>query len=183
MVRNAVVGRMSLVLLGCLGGWGLAEEDSDSEIFGRGVHAYNAGDLTQANSLLTQLIDKNSNDPRPYYFRGLAQFGLGDGQAAIADYARGADLEVNGEKKFNVSQALQRVQGQQRIDIEQQRTAARRAAADKKKKRDQVRYEQLQRREDSCCTIPSARRPTSATLPFPRPLNPIRRIRSAAIWC
>ncbi len=179
MVRNAVVGGMSLVLLGCMGGWGLAEEDSAAEILGRGVHAYNAGDLTQANSLLTQLIDKNSVDPRVYYFRGLALAGLGDRQAAIADFTRGADLEVNGEKKFNVSQSLERIQGQQRIDIEQQRAAARSAAAQKKKKRDQARYEQLQRRDDVVLYDPKRPAPDLSDVavpptPQPDPSDPFR---------
>jgi hypothetical protein len=169
MIRNAVVGLTSLALLACIGGWGLAEEDSAAEIYGRSVHAYNAGDFAKATGLLTQLIDKKTADPRPYYFRGLAQAGLGNLDAAKADYAQGAKLEVNGKQKFDVAQALQRVQGRQRIDIEQQRASARRAAVEKKKKRDQARYERLRRREDLVLYDPSRPAPDLSNLSIPEP--------------
>lgn len=170
MIRNAVVGLTSLALLGCIGGWGLAEEDSGTaEIYGRSVHAYNAGDYAKATELLTQLIDKKTADPRPYYFRGLAQAGLGNLDGAKADYALGANLEVNGKQKFDVAQALQRIQGQQRIDIEQQRALARRLAAEKKKKRDQARYERLRRREDLVLYDPNRPAPDLSNLSIPEP--------------
>jgi hypothetical protein len=171
MIRNAVVGLMSLALLGCVGGWALAEDLGASEIYGRGVHAYNSGDLIKATELLTQLINKQTVDPRVYYFRGLAQAGLGSIDAARADFARGADLEVNGKQKFDVAAALQRVQGQPRMEIERQRAAARRAAAAKKKKRDLARYERLRRREDLVLYDPNRPAIDRSELTIPNPVQ------------
>jgi hypothetical protein len=170
MIRNAVVGIMSLALLGCVGGWARAEDQGAADIYGRGVHAYNSGDLFKATELLTQLINKQTVDPRVYYFRGLAQSGLGSIDAARADFAKGAELEVNGKQKYDVAAALQRVQGQQRMEIERQRAAARRAAAAKKKKRDQARYEQLRRREDLVLYDPNRPAVDRSELSIPNPV-------------
>ncbi len=42
------------------------------EVYGRGVHAYFAGDDVRATEWLNSVIEAGSQDPRVYYYRGLS---------------------------------------------------------------------------------------------------------------
>ncbi|MCC9656107.1 hypothetical protein [Rhodopirellula halodulae] len=95
-----------------------------AEIYGRGVHAYNAGNYSKAYELLSMAIDNNIRDPRAYYFRGLAANASGMGYAE-GDWQMGADLEARGGDSRSIGQALSRVQGSQRLKLESIREKAR----------------------------------------------------------
>jgi hypothetical protein len=150
MIWHRTVLWMSFGLIALVGTLSRAQDESATELYGRGVHAYFAGDYPRAVELLSASIELLDSDPRAYYFRGLALAGLEGIEAGAADFAMGADVEVNKTDKryYDIHSALQRVQGRLRLEIEQHRTAARQAAADRKVKRDRIRYEQLKRRED-----------------------------------
>lgn len=100
-------------------------QDPLDELYGLGVHAYFCGRLDVASQLLTQAIDAGSQDPRAYYFRGLAQSRQGGLGAGAADFQAGAELEVAARKAVNVAKALERIQGSHRVEIEKARQAAR----------------------------------------------------------
>jgi len=141
---------MTLVLVSLLGTYAVGQDEGAAQLYGNGVHAYFAGDYDAAVVLLSESIEKHGSDPRAYYFRGLAlasQLGL---EAGLPDLMKGADIEVNQSDRpvYNINAALQRVQGSLRLELEKVRAATRKAAVERKKKRDQVRYEQLRRRED-----------------------------------
>jgi hypothetical protein len=127
-----------------------AAEDTAAELYGRGVHAYFAGDYDSAMAFLNESIAKNATDPRPYYYRGLALAATEGLSAALPELAHAAEVEVSqqGDRRYDVNAALQRVQGAIRMELEKQRRAVRMAAAERKKKQDQIKYEELKRREE-----------------------------------
>jgi tetratricopeptide (TPR) repeat protein len=120
-----------------------------AQLYGNGVHAYFARDYGQAFELLTSAIEQGDQDPRCYYFRGLTCSKLGSMDQAAADYKRGAELETASDDVFyGVSEALERVQGVDRLTLEEYRRSARVAAHQRALERKRLRYEQLRRAEE-----------------------------------
>jgi hypothetical protein len=116
--------------------------------YGLGVHAYFAGEYPKAHEQLTAAIDGGSKDPRAFYFRGLAYLRLGRAQDANVDFQKGADLESRDVNKFyNVAKSLERVQGADRVALENYRINARMAALEQAEKMRKARYEAIQRDE------------------------------------
>jgi hypothetical protein len=106
-----------------------AQPSALKELYGKGVHAYHAGQYDEADGLLTDAIDAGSKDPRCRYFRGLARLRIGDEELANEDFAAGAKLEVADTDRFYaVSKSLARTQGVERVTLERHRTNARLAA-------------------------------------------------------
>ncbi|MBN2579459.1 MAG: hypothetical protein JXB10_10745, partial [Pirellulales bacterium] len=115
-----------------------------SQLYGDGVHAYFAGDYRQAHKQFTAAIDGGTQDPRVFYFRGLAYLKLGRPQEAAVDFRRGALLETrNVGQRYQVAQALQRVQGDVREQLETYRAQARKAAVEAAQRLRQARFEAL----------------------------------------
>ncbi len=103
----------------------LAQNPVLSEVFGRGVHKYFAGDLQGAHESLTQAIEAGSEDPRAYYFRGLVNAATGRTDEAESDYRTGAQYEVNSPMAGLVGQSLRRIQGSNRLELEKVRQEVR----------------------------------------------------------
>jgi hypothetical protein len=119
-----------------------------NEVYGEGVHAYFAGDYREAHALLSKAIDSGSQDPRAYYFRGLAHLRLGRDPEARDDFAEGARLEVaDADRFYNVSKSLERVQGRNRLLLERYRSDARLLAFQDLERRRYERYERIRRAE------------------------------------
>lgn len=113
-----------------------------AEIYGRGVHAYNAGNYSKSYELLSMAIDNNIRDPRAYYFRGLAASAGGIGDAE-SDWQMGAELEARGGDARSIGRALSRVQGEQRLKLELIREKARLQALATGAVRSQIRSDEL----------------------------------------
>ena len=62
--------------------------------YGRGVHAYFAGQVAQAEQLFSQAVEAGSTDPRLYYFRSMARLRLGRQFEAEDDMRVGSALEA-----------------------------------------------------------------------------------------
>ncbi len=144
--------RYSLVMAGLLTAaactFAAAQEAVLAQLYGQGVHAYFAQDFVKAHELLSSAIDRGTNDPRVYYFRGLALQRLGRPEDAAADFSAGADREAKDLNKFyNVSKALERVQGNDRVALERHRVDARVAAMEEAQRVMQARYEQRREAE------------------------------------
>jgi hypothetical protein len=101
----------------------LGQSSALDDLYGEAVHHYFAGDAMGAEQLLTRALELGSEDPRVYYFRGLARMVLG--ADAESDFAQGAKNEVSGRFGVNVGQALMRIQGSHRLQIEKARRDAR----------------------------------------------------------
>jgi hypothetical protein len=100
-------------------------QDVLSELYGRGVHAYFAGDTTTSLEFFNDAETAGSSDPRVYYFRGLVKASMGMTDEASADFDKGAGLEVSSKRAVEVGKALARVQGANRVQIENSRRKAR----------------------------------------------------------
>jgi hypothetical protein len=101
----------------------LAQADAMTELYGAAVHKYYNGDYAGAEQMLTTVVDSGSQDPRVYFFRGLAE--EIQGRSGDSDFATGARLEAEGKLVVDVGFALSRVQGHLRGKIEAARRDAR----------------------------------------------------------
>ncbi|MCM2374220.1 hypothetical protein [Aporhodopirellula aestuarii] len=136
-----------------------------SEIYGRGVHAYNAGRYDKASEWLSMAITNGFQDPRAYYFRGLAAAASGRAQEAKTDFQQGAEIEARGAFGDIVGRSLARIQGPTRIELEDAREAARLKALALGVSRSQARYGEL--------GVPAAgAAPNNATAATPRKVMP-----------
>lgn len=124
-----------------------AQNEILAEMYGRGVHAYYAGDYSTAYDALTMAIDNGSIDPRVYYFRGLVSNATGRSEEAEADWREGAELEATGRLNVDVGRALARFQGTERLELERIRQQARLEALAEAAKRSQARYGEIQQAE------------------------------------
>jgi hypothetical protein len=149
--------------------------------YGNGVHAYYAGDYQRSYEELSAAIDGGTQDPRAFYFRGLAALRLGRLDEADADFALGADAEAAGRGGWAVGRSLERIQGEQRLQLEKHRVRARMAAVQKRRESIVRHYTRLddaspdvQRRlrPETIPGIPTpageaAEEPAAETAPFP----------------
>jgi hypothetical protein len=101
------------------------DADAAANRYGQAVHAYFAGRASDAESLLSRCLEQNGNDPRFYYFRALARLRMGRADEARRDMAEGAAREARRPNRYAVGAALQRVQGRDRLLLEQYRSDAR----------------------------------------------------------
>lgn len=116
--------------------------ESDATIFGKGAHAFFAGEYQKAYTQLNQAVETKTVDPRVYFFRGLAVLRMNRSEAAKVDFQKAARLEVSETNYFyDVNKALRRVQGNERLLIEQARATARVEHKKAVKKRTTRRYE------------------------------------------
>jgi tetratricopeptide (TPR) repeat protein len=112
-------------------------------LYGEGMKAFYAGRYAEAHETFTQAIEAGSQDPRCYYFRGLANNRLGRGPDAQIDFKKGAELEARDFDVFyNVSGALERIQGNERLMLERHRAAGRKFAL---AERERIRFEHYRR--------------------------------------
>jgi hypothetical protein len=139
----------------------VAQDAQHRVLYGQGVHAYYNGDYESAVRYLTATISKDTDDPRSYYFRGLANAKLGNDEASLADLKTGAAIEALDDRGFyKISAALQRIQGQPRLQIEKLRKQARLELVAAEKVRLQARYEQQQSDEAVALRKPAQTRPS-----------------------
>ncbi|NBW95278.1 MAG: hypothetical protein EBR28_00745 [Planctomycetia bacterium] len=127
--------------------------------YGNGVHAFNDGDYQCSYDELSGVIEAGANDARAYYFRGLAALKLGRLDEAEADFQQGAGLEAEGRSGVGshaISLALERVQGCDRIKLEQYRGRARVAALQRERDMNRRRYSDI---EDAEAEVLRKRRP------------------------
>jgi len=126
------------------------------DTIGGGIHAYHAGDFDRAYDDLTNAIEAGTDDPRSYYFRGLAALKLGRTSEAEADFSAGADREVSTGSIRRVSQSLERVQGHDRLTLERFRARARLGALQRDREVYGRRYSTI---EDAVGDVRRRRRP------------------------
>jgi hypothetical protein len=109
-----------------------AQDGVEGQMYGSGVHAYFSQNYQKAYNDLSAAIKLGSQDPRVYYFRGLAFEHLGRPEEAVMDFQKGAELENSDiAGTGEVGRSLERIQGPMRMTIEKYRLAARLAAAER----------------------------------------------------
>lgn len=166
MARNVVMGAVAVLIAHTAGAQ--AQETLLSDLYGRGVHAYFAGNHTQAITHLSSAINQGSQDPRSYYFRGLAMWKQGNTLAAEDDFRNGADLEARAVgRDYGVGRSLQRVQGATRLKLEEFRRDARATAGVRKTEGERATVENRRRGESKVLRNPSRPAPADPP-PVPR---------------
>ncbi|MDR3183167.1 MAG: hypothetical protein LBT89_09675 [Planctomycetaceae bacterium] len=117
--------------------------------YGRGVHAFFAGDYKAALGFFQQVEKSGSNDPRPYYYAGLTYKRIKNKEKSEEYYKKAASLEFgeNIKREYDVSDALHRIQGRERLIVEQYREEARAKWQAEEKKRNEVKFNEQKERE------------------------------------
>lgn len=105
-----------------------AQGPQPAKLYERGVNAYFNGRAYEADTLLSEAIQWNSQDPRAYYFRAFSLLREGRVAEAQGDMLVGATLEAQSPGRQAVGSALERVQGCDRLMLEQFRRNARQSA-------------------------------------------------------
>lgn len=118
-----------------------AQDNLLDDLYGRGVHAYFSRNYEDAYKHLSDAATSGSQDPRVFYFRALTDLRLNKADEATADLKKATELEYNGDAPFQVSKALERVQGNERLMIEDVRAKARLAIRNAAEERAKIRYQ------------------------------------------
>ena len=114
-----------------------------AEVYGRGVHAYYAGQFNDAYQHLSSAINGGTRDPRAYYFRGIVAYQQGRSYEAESDWNQGAMIEARAGGASGVGRALSRFQGSGRLKLEEIRQQARFQAMSSAVERSDVRRNEL----------------------------------------
>jgi tetratricopeptide (TPR) repeat protein len=125
-----------------------ADEPVIKQLYGAGAHAYFAKNYKEAHELLSTAAASKTDDPRVFYFRGLAQWQLGRPDEAKQDFEKGANLEATAtDDLYSVDKALERIQGKPRLAIEDARLVAKNKAAKKRITEKEERYNRIRSNE------------------------------------
>ena len=95
--------------------------ESQSAAYERGIQAYFAEDFAAASPLFAAAMNEDPQDPRPYYFHALCSLHEGRRSAARSDVLAGAAREARSHGRYSVGASLERVQGADRLALEQYR--------------------------------------------------------------
>jgi len=116
--------------------------DESDHVYGKGVHAFFDRDYEGAVTILLQVEEMKSNDPRPYYFLGLAYLRQKKTEQADRCFEKAAQLEYSGRtsRDYGVAESLRRIQGEERLRIEKIRSEERTNAQKREQQRQEVRY-------------------------------------------
>ena len=137
----------SILIVCCLAGAAfvagtlLVASESD-HIYGRGVHAFFDHNYKETVTILLQAEEVKSNDPRVYYFLGLAYLRQEMNEQADQYFEKAAQLEFNGRslRDYDVSESLRRIQGTERLRLEKIRTVERVNAQKREQLHRKARY-------------------------------------------
>ena len=115
-----------------------------ANLYGQGVHAYYANKSQDAYDYFSMAINNGSEDPRAYYFRGIAACALGRQYEAESDWKQGATLEARGKIVGSIGRSLARFQGPDRIKLEEIRQKAKLDFLAQASMRSKARYGEIQ---------------------------------------
>ena len=100
---------------------------SSEQLYSAGVQAFHAQRYADAVGFFDRIERLGAQDPRAFFFRGLSHSRSGNVAAATADYETAAAMELTvAGRTYSVPKALERIQGRERMVIEQYRRAAKR---------------------------------------------------------
>jgi len=177
MTRNLALSAVAGGLMSLAAALAVAQDSAVlDDLYGRGVHAYFSRDSRTAVALLSEAIANGSQDPRAYYYRGLALRTLGREEDAALDFKEGAKLEQTGDIVTDViSKSLERVQGGVRMQLEAYRRLARLQTRNDRLVRAKQRYEEIESEDKRVLRNPGAPRPAApppAVAPAPGVRDP-----------
>lgn len=170
------LSKLALAAIATFSSSGIAfAQDPLMELYGKGVHTYFRGDHATGANVLSEAISAGLQDPRAYYFRGLCNMNTLGVESALADFEEGARLEMAGKSSVDIGRALERIQGQARVEIEKARTKAKLAARSTILEQQKARLEKmLQKGAGSGAIVPEEGSPFGATTKPIAPNDPLK---------
>jgi hypothetical protein len=103
-----------------LAGWGFNSSMTAGGSFGQGYDRYWQGRYAEALADFNNAVRRDPRDPRFWYYKGLAEAALSDRSSAEASFRQGGVTErMRGSDRKLVGRSLERVQGVQRVWLEQ----------------------------------------------------------------
>jgi len=147
MISPQLLASTLFVFVSVLVGSANAQDRQLVDLYGQGVHAYYRSDFDAAQKFLELAVEEGSKDPRAYYFLGLSNMVLGNTEEAEVNFTSGAELELDGTQSYNIGKALERVQGPERLMLEQFRSDVRTAIYLRRKAWEKKRYDDLKTAE------------------------------------
>jgi len=121
-----------------------ADTEESESIYGNGVHAFFDRDYEEAVNILSKVEELKTEDPRPYYFLGLAYLRQKKTEQADKYFKKAAQLEFGGRalRDYAVSESLRRIQGEERLRLEKIRAEERINARLREQRLQEARYGQ-----------------------------------------
>ena len=172
MARFRIVLPSALIFLLCfsLSGSGsdfFEKEDRAEKLYDRAVHAFFDQKYDDVIEMLDKIDEMRITDPRPYYFLALAHHRLDNEEKSVETLQKAAKLEwgERGVSDYNVSDAIRRIQGNERIFIEKYRKAAREEWEKAETKRKEAKYRD--KKKEGREILEAIRRSASSDLPKP----------------
>ncbi|MDR1385612.1 MAG: hypothetical protein LBJ67_17450 [Planctomycetaceae bacterium] len=127
MIRRSFVLFLLFSTVAGLCGTGHAQTVSADQLYGQGIHAFNANQYREAIAAFDQVEKLRTPDPRVFFYRGLAYARLNDSEKSVKDFEYASRLEqTTAASAYSVPKALERIQGKERATIEQYRREAKR---------------------------------------------------------
>ena len=116
--------------------------DESDFIYGKGVHAFFDRHYDEAVTILSKAEEVKNNDPRSYYFLGLAYLRQNKTELADTYFEKAAKLEFSGRaaRDYAVSESLRRIQGEERQRLEKIRAEERSNAQIREQRQLEIRY-------------------------------------------
>ncbi|MDR0871127.1 MAG: hypothetical protein LBN39_10090 [Planctomycetaceae bacterium] len=158
------------VLLFCsaavIGAEQFAEQNLAEELYGRGVHAFFDSNYKGSIELLSKAEQLGSTDPRAYFYLALSGLRLNKRGDADAYFKKAAQLEQEGKsaRDYNVSAAISRIQGVERLLVERYRRQAKQNWENTEKKRKELMYAAEKAKDEAI--VKSVGKAPVATAPF-----------------
>ncbi|MCL2744295.1 MAG: hypothetical protein FWE67_10625 [Planctomycetaceae bacterium] len=131
---------------------GVFDKEIQAEnLYGQGVHVFFSGKYDDAADFFRQAEKLGSQDPRVYFFMALSYLRSQKKELAEETFIKAAQLELEGQRArdYNVSDALKRIQGKERIYLESFRKLAQKDWQSRKSKLRTELYGKEQRKDEA----------------------------------
>jgi tetratricopeptide (TPR) repeat protein len=144
-----------------------SDVNRSENLYGKGVHAFFDKNYSETINLLTQVEQLGSEDPRPYYFLALAHSRLKHNDKAAGYFKKAAQFEWEGQavRDYNVSEALRRIQGKERLNVERYRVQAKLNWQNAEKRKRDILYTREKNNEKRILTNMATQHPV-VVVPF-----------------
>ncbi|MGI5831669.1 MAG: tetratricopeptide repeat protein [Thermoguttaceae bacterium] len=158
-----------------------AQTPQADELYARGLYLFFNDRYAEAEPLFRQGAELAPENPALFYFLGLSQGRLGESDEAHRSFTKGAEAELTPRGRLvDVSGHLRRIQGNERLALEDIRREVHRAAQERERRLNEAIYgnELLQQRRRLTASLASGKAAAppaipSGNLPSVPPIRPL----------
>ena len=157
-------------------------DESDS-LYGQGVHAFFDSNYEAAVKILSKAEEMKINDPRPYYFLGLAYLRQKKTERANQYFKKAAQQEFSDRtlRDYAVSESLRRIQGEERQRIEKIRLEERTNAQIREQTLQEMRYGKETVPRENLATLQQTENDLGNNAFGVKPMNPLNKSEETAV--